>query len=104
MRSLISFTLIAVMATSFAPPASAVSDCVALGTSAIGEGLRVIADAGRQLAFGIVSGEPGDGAGAVVVITPESCGAGSLDLSQINGKADDPMKTIEHAPRYIPLP
>jgi hypothetical protein len=100
------FILLVLLASSLLPQAAAGADCVALATTTFGEGLRVVASTGSQLAFGIVSGEPGEGVGAVVIITPSACGPLHVDATGTGtqGNNDDPETILHSAPRYLPLP
>lgn len=91
-------------------PVAAADECVEVTTATFSEGMRVIANAGRQIALGFRSGDPGDGVAFVVIITPSVCsglGLGTGGLSDLNASGD-PATTSEWAltqlPPLLPLP
>lgn len=92
--------LVIILAAALVPPPAAAADCIQIIQVDWGEGLRVIANTGRQIAFGIISENPGDGEGLIVIITPSVCGPLGVGL---NG--DDPnTEDLTQAPTYLPLP
>lgn len=95
------------MAATFTPTASA-SGCVEVEYRSFGNGLHVIADTGRELAFGFTTGLPGDGIGAVLIITPALCGgvgAGWYDVPSVPRDPVDLLEpTLHDAMLLLPLP
>lgn len=101
--------LLAMVTLAIVPlPQAAADDCVEVTTTTFSEGLRVIANSGRQLALGFRSGEPGDGLGFVLIITPAVCsgfglmglGLEGADPQQIEGQA----RNMISDPTFLPLP
>lgn len=100
---------ILMVAMTFSPTAQA-SGCIELDYTSYGEGLHVLANTGRQLAFGLVSDYPGEGVGAMVIITPALCGGvgvGSGTAGTESG-VPDPLTalqpTIDETMLLLPLP
>lgn len=91
--------LVLILAAALAPPPAAASDCIQVMQLDWGEGLRVIANTGRQIALGLVSEMPGDGQGIIVIITPSVCGPLGVGLT-----GNDSTHEIEKVPSYLPLP
>lgn len=91
------------VAMSFTPQAAA-SGCIDVELRNFGSGLHVIADTGREIAFGFVTGYPGEGVGAVLIITPTLCGA--LDIGAIHASAPtlEPASTSADPMLLLPLP
>ena len=89
-------------------PQAAAGDCVEVNTTTFSEGLRVIANAGRQLALGIRSGEPGDGIGFVLIITPAVCsgfGIGGLSSDSISVQdLKEQLTSATEDQTFLPLP
>lgn len=89
-------------------PTAAASGCIQVEYANFGSGLHVIADAGRELAFGVVTGYPGEGVGAVVIITPSLCagvGAGFGSVPQLlDDTAGTADPTLDDALLLLPLP
>ena len=97
-----------ILALALVPPTASAEGCLDVDYSYFGEGLRIIANSGRQLAFGIVSGDPGQGVGIIVIITPSLCGPLGIGVGT-NGA--DPLATLGEAQRtldtamtHLPLP
>lgn len=101
--------LLAIVTLAIVPlPQAAADDCVEVSTTTFSEGLRVIANAGRQLALGFRSGEPGDGVGFVIIITPSVCSGFGLSGMGLEGVdphhlAGEARNTISD-PTFLPLP
>lgn len=101
-------SFILLMAT-FTPNAAA-SGCIDIEYTNFGSGLHVIANTGRELAFGFVTAYPGEGAGAVAIITPALCGgvgvgAGWSSAPEIGDVVPEPARTPAHELLVLlPLP
>lgn len=95
--------LIAALLLAFVlPPTAAAEECLDIEAYQFAEGLRVIANTGSTLAFGVMSNVPGDGTGFVVIITPSLCTGFGVGLG---GKSDDPVGTVLRLlPPLEPLP
>lgn len=94
---------LAMLAVAFVPvPTAIADDCVELNTATfdIQEGLRLIANTGRQLTFGIRSGDPGDGLALILIVTPGVCSGFGLTPG---GLDFDPEELQNNAP-LLPLP
>ena len=94
-----------ILAVALVPPTASAEACLDVDHNYFGEGLRIIANSGRQLAFGIVSGDPGQGVGVIVIITPSLCGP--LGVGVGTSRADPTTtvtSTLDSAPTYLPLP
>lgn len=104
------FVLAALLALTLLPvPQAAASDCVEVLTQTYGDGLRVIANAGRQIAIGAQASTLGDGTRVVVVITPAVCGGLGVGISDMSGQSpaptvDDAYETLASVPSFLPLP
>ena len=103
---------LAVLALAMVPlPYAAADDCVEVSTATFSEGMRIIANAGRNIALGFRSGDPGDGVAFVVIITPSVCSGfglgGSLEVAGIDpvhaaGQTQD--WALDQVPLVLPLP
>lgn len=97
--------ILMIFAVSAVPPLAAAESCVEVDYMSFGDGLRIIANQGRQVAFGIISGDPGDGAGVVVFITPSACAGGAivptLDLDTASRQGSQDARALLS---LLPLP
>lgn len=97
------------MVASFTPTAAA-SGCIEIAYTNFGDGLHIIADTGREIAFGFVTGYPGEGIGAVAIITPSLCGgfgvgAGWSDAKGLSGLPGETLAPYAGDPLLLlPLP
>lgn len=96
-------------AATLTPTASA-SGCIEIEYRTFGSGLHVIANTGRQLAFGFVSNYPGEGLGAVAIITPTLCGGFGVGYSTadgtsvLDGLVGEASATVDATMVLLPLP
>jgi len=95
-----------ILVAALAPPPAAAADCVQVIQLDWGQGLRVIANTGRQIAFGIISENPGEGKGLIVILTPSACGPLGFGLNGTDPTraSDDAMRDLEKVPTHLPLP
>lgn len=95
-----------ILVAALAPPPAAAADCVQVIQLDWGQGLRVIANTGRQVAFGIISENPGDGQGLIVIFTPSACGPLGLGVNESDAThgGDEAARALQAAPKNLPLP
>lgn len=77
-------------------------NCFSVGWTNMVDTLRVIAYAGREIALGFETDQPGEGVGFVLYLAPSVCtGVGGLSGIQSNTAANPPPAEI---PSYPALP
>lgn len=89
-------------------PTAAASGCVQVEYANFGSGLHVIANSGREIALGLVSGYPGEGIGAILIITPSLCGGIGAGWYSVPGLVEDLVEgakpTVTDLIPLLPLP